>query len=370
MLKKICALWVLCFALPVQSADQKINQEPIKVVASFSIVADMVEQVGGDAVDVYSLVGKGVDAHTYRPTPKAVVKVKRSELLVMNGLGFETWMPRVIEASGFTGEVLVLGDSIDAIEVSEADAHHHHHHGEGHDEHEGHDAHEDEHEEHHEGHDDHHDHHKGHDDHKNDKHAHDKHDAHKGHHHDEHEDDESEKKFYDPHAWQDLSKAIQYVDAIANTLSQLRPNQEAAIQARATAYKASLVAVDIKFKERTKNTPKALRKVVTDHNAFKYFSRAYGVEFYAVRGLSTESGASAKDVSRVIRTMKEKKVKLIFLEAMTNTKLSKQIAKEANVKLAGQLYTGMLPKTGPASTYLGMMTHNLNAVAEGLESLQ
>lgn len=355
-LKKVFALLVLCFALPAQSA----TQAPIKVVASFSVIADMVEQVGGDAVTVYSLVGKGVDAHTFRPTPKAVVKVKRSDVVIMNGLGFETWMPRVIEASGFKGDVLVLGDVIDAIEVSEEEAHHHHH-GEAHDKHEnGHEEHEDEHgDEHHEKHHD-----EEHDDHHAQEH-------HKGH-HDEHEAHHSEfdKVFYDPHAWQDLSNAIEYVDAIANTLAQHRPDQEKVIKARAAAYKKALASVDLQFKTRTKGIPKSLRKVVTDHNAFAYFSRAYGVEFFAVRGLSTESGASAKDVSRVIRTIKNKHVKLIFLEAMTNTKLSKQIAKEANVKLAGQLYTGVLAPSGSASTYLGMMTHNLNAVAEGLESLQ
>lgn len=354
-LKKVFTLLALCLALPAQSA----TQDPIKVVASFSVIADMVEQVGGDAVSVYSLVGKGVDAHTFRPTPKAVVQVKRSDVVIMNGLGFETWMPRVIEASGFKGDVLVLGDVIDAIEVSAEEAHHHHH-DEAHDKHEdGHEEHEDEHgDEHHEKHHDeeHDDHHKGH------------HDEHKT----EHEAHHSEfgKVFYDPHAWQDLSKAIEYVDAIANTLAQHRPDQEKAIKARATAYKKALASVDYEFKERTKNIPKALKKVITDHNAFAYFSRAYGVEFFAVRGLSTESSASAKDVSRVIRTIKNKHVKLIFLEAMTNTKLSKQIAKEANVKLAGQLYTGVLAPSGSASTYLGMMTHNLNAVAEGLESLQ
>lgn len=363
MFKKLFALFVLLFVLPAQSA----TKDPVKVIASFSVIADMVEQVGGDAVEVYSLAGKGVDAHTFRPTPKAVATVKKSDVLFMNGLGFETWMPRVIEASGFTGDVVVLGDAIDAIEVSEEDAHHHHHHSEGHDHHEKHShIHHDEHK--HEGHQDHHDKHDGHKHHDN----HDEEKVHKknhGTHHHKHAESDSEKVFYDPHAWQDLSNAIQYVDVIAETLIKKRPSQKNAIKARAAAYKASLAAVDAQFKARTKNVPKALKTAVTDHNAFAYFSRAYGVEFFAVRGLSTESAASAKDVSRVIRMMKEKKVKLIFLEAMTNTKLSKQIAKEANVKLAGQLYTGVLAPSGSASTYLGMMTHNLNTVAEGLESL-
>lgn len=354
MFKRILSLCVLCLALPAHSA----NDDPIKVAASFSIVADMVKQVGGDAVDVYSLVAPGVDSHTFRPTPKAVVKVKRSDLLVMNGLDFETWMPRVISASGFKGDTLVLGDVIEAIEISAAEAHHHdHHHGH-------HDAHSEEtHDEH--------DHHAHKDEHKHDEHGHEHKDEHETGHHDAHDDEHetSEKVYYDPHAWQDLSKAVSYVDAISAALSKHKPNKASVFKARAEVYKKELLALDRAFKARTKDIPKSLKKVVTDHNAFAYLSRAYGVSFYAVRGLSTESDASAKDVSRVIRAMKDNDVQLIFLEAMTNTKLAKQIAKESNVKVAGTLYTGVLAPSGPASTYLGMMTHNLNALANGLESL-
>lgn len=344
-MKKLCTLFMLFFALSAHSA----NAEPIKVVASFSVIADMVKQVGGDAVDVYSLVAPGVDAHTFRPTPKSVVKVKRADVLVMNGLGFETWMPRVLDAAHFKGQTVVLGDVIDAIEVSELEAHHHHH-GEGH----------------HDDHGDHHDHkaydHESHHDHDEAEHS--------GHHEDEHEAHADHQRYYDPHAWQDVSQAVQYVDAIAHALAQQRPKKAESIQARARAYKSELMAIDRAFRARIKTVPSVVKKVVTDHNAFTYLSRAYGIQFYAVRGLSTEAGASAKDVSRVIRTMQAKHVKLVYLEAMTNTKLAKQIAKESNVKVAGQLYTGVLAPSGQASTYLGMMTHNLDVLAKGLESLK
>lgn len=333
MLKKIIALLVLCLTLPAQSSDHA----PLKVAVSFSIIADMVKQVGGDDVEVYSLVAPGVDSHTFRPTPKTVVSVKKSDVLIMNGLGFETWMPRIISASGFKGETLVLGREVKPIEVSEEEAHHHHH---------G-DEHEESHYEHQQSAHLHHDHHE---------HAHKDHDEH--------------NVFYDPHAWQDVSYAMQYVDAIARTLIKHRPEHANSLQARAEAYKASLANIESAFKEKIKNVPKALKKVVTDHNAFAYFSKAYGIKFYAVRGLSTESGASAKDVARVIREMKNNKVKLIYLEAMTNTKLSQQIAKESNAIVGGELYTGVLPKTGPDSTYLGMMQHNFDAIAKGLEQLQ
>lgn len=108
-MKKLCALVfaLLLACFPVRAAD-----EPLRVVASFSILGDMVHNIGGKEIDLTTLVGPNVDAHTYQPTPEDVKKLATADIVFMNGLGFEGWMQRLLEASGTHAKVIVLSDSL------------------------------------------------------------------------------------------------------------------------------------------------------------------------------------------------------------------------------------------------------------------
>ncbi|MEO0958779.1 MAG: zinc ABC transporter substrate-binding protein, partial [Pseudomonadota bacterium] len=208
--------------------------EPMPVVATFSVLGDMVARIGGEHVALTTLVGPDGDAHVYQPTPSDARAVAGAEVLVVNGLEFEGWLDRLVDASGFAGTRVVATDGIEPIPFEE-DGHEEHgdDHGDEHvhDEH-GHDDHDDEHgEEKHaeeEGHDHDHDHDHAEDKHGDDEHGHDEH-AHDDHGHGDHEEHaeaghhDHHHGAFDPHAWHSLSLAVTYVDNITAALAKADP---------------------------------------------------------------------------------------------------------------------------------------------------
>jgi len=370
LLKSAAALVALSLATAPATAQA---DEPIPVVASFSILADMVERIGGEHVDVTMLVGPDGDAHVYQPTPAAAGAVSDAEILVVNGLEFEGWMDRLIEASGFEGVEVVATSGIEPIAYE--DEHDDHEDHDGHD-HEGHahakQAEEEEHDHDHAGHDhakeaehEHHDHaehddHAGHDDH--DHHGHDEHAEAGGHHHHHH-------GAYDPHAWQSLGNAVIYVDNITAALAKADPENAGTFYENRAAYVAELKALDADIRAIIAGLPESRRTVVTSHDAFQYFGRDYGLTFLAPQGLSTESEASAKDVARLIERIRDEGITAVFIESISDPRLLEQIANETGATIGGTLYPGALSgPNGPAPTYLDMMRHNATTLAQALSS--
>ena len=392
LLTSAAALVALSLAAPTTvQAD-----EPIPVVASFSILADMVERIGGEHVDVTMLVGPDGDAHVYQPTPAAARAVSDAEILVVNGLEFEGWMDRLIEASGFKGVEVVATNGIETIayedehddhedhdhaghdhdkHAKEAEHDHDHDHDHSHDEH-AEKAKHDDHDHDHAGHDhdehaeeakhdhdhDHaeHDDHAGHDDHEG--HDHDKHAEAGGHHHHHH-------GAYDPHAWQSVRNAVIYVDNITAALAQAAPENAGTFYENRAAYVAELEALDADIRAIIARLPESRRTVVTSHDAFQYFGRDYGLTFLAPQGLSTESEASAKDVARLIERIRDEGITAVFIENISDPRLLQQIANETGATIGGTLYPGALSgPDGPAPTYLDMMRHNATTLAQALSS--
>lgn len=366
--------------------------EPVPVVASFSILGDMVKQVGGKHVSVTTLVGPDGDTHVYQPTPADARALSNAKVLIENGLEFEGWIKRLVEASGFRGARVVTTTGIKAIPFEEGNAHGHDDHKD--DDHKGHDhakhddhknhghARHDHHKEHDHGkHDDHKDHaHAKHDDHKD--HGHGKHGVHKGHghaKHDDHKDHDDHAKHdghhghdhgaFDPHAWQSLSNAVIYIDNITAALAKADPENAGNFYRNRAAYVAEIKALDAEIRAVVAKLPKERRKIITSHDAFQYFGRDYGLTFLAPQGLSTESEASAKDVARLIRQMREQRISAVFVENVADARLLKQIANETKATIGGTLYPGALSgPEGPASTYLRMMRHNAMTLVKALGS--
>jgi zinc/manganese transport system substrate-binding protein len=171
----------------------------------------------------------------------------------------------------------------------------------------------------------------------------------------------------DPHAWQDVANAKIYAANIRDGLIAADPAGKAVYEANAARYIAALDALDAEIRAAFANIPPAGRKIITGHDAFGYFSRAYGVRFISPKGVSTEAEASAKDVAQVIRQAKAEKVSAIFLENIANPALSEQIARETGAKMGGRLYSDALSDpSGPAGTYIAMMRHNAKTIAAAL----
>ena len=318
---------------------------PIQVVATFSILGDMVKRIGGEHIAVKTLVGPDGDAHVYQPTPADARTVSEAEILVVNGLEFEGWLDRLVDATDFDGMRVVATAGINPISFDDD----HDEHDDEHDMHEEHDEH-DEHEEHEE--------HAEHDEH--DEHEEDEEHAEAGH-------DDHHHGAFDPHAWQSFANAVVYVDNITAALSQASPANAADFYQNRAAYVAEIEALDAEIHELMEGLPADHRTVVTSHDAFQYFARYYGLTFVAPQGLSTESEASAKDVAHLIEQIREQGISAVFVENIGDSRLLERIADETGAGIGGTLYPDALSgPDGPAGTYLDMMRHNATTIAQAL----
>jgi zinc/manganese transport system substrate-binding protein len=171
----------------------------------------------------------------------------------------------------------------------------------------------------------------------------------------------------DPHAWQSVANAKLYVGNVRDALIAADPAGKVAYEANAAAYLAKLGALEAEIKATVARIPADRRKAITSHDAFGYFAKAYGIEFIAPQGVSTEAEASAKDVGRIIRQIKAQKVPAVFLENITNPRLAEQIARESGAKIGGRLFSDALStESGPAGTYIAMMKHNISQIEKAL----
>lgn len=278
--------------------------EPLKVVASFSIIGDFAKQVGGERISLTTLVGPGGDAHVYEPAPRDVSAMSDAAVVLVNGLQFDGFINRLATASGTKAPIVELTKGVETIAAGE-DAHHH----EGEEAHAAGEAH--------------HDH-----------------------------------GSIDPHAFQSAANAMIYVQNIADAFCQADAAGCDAYKANATAYSAQLEALDQEVKASVATIPADRRTIITSHDAFGYFEHAYGVHFLAPEGVSTEAEASAADVAALIRQVRDDKASAIFVENITNPRLVEQIAAETGLKIGGTLYSDALSDGPPAATYLELMRHN------------
>ena len=278
------------------------DQTPLKMVASFSILADIAQQIGGDAVQVTSLVGPEQDAHTFQPLPDQAKALAHADIIIVNGLKFEEWMDRLITASGTKAKLLVASASVKPRFME--DGHDHHH------------------------------------------------------------EADHGQTIVDPHAWQDLRFGYLYAQNIANAIIAARPDLKDQIMARLSAYKKELATLNKQALDAFASLPPEKRKIITSHDAFGYMADAYGLTFIAPVGLSTEAEPTAADVARLIKQIKDEKISILFVENMSDPRLIEQIAKDTGVKMGGKLYTDALSAPdGEAPTYLDMMRHNIKQLS-------
>lgn len=289
---------LLAVALPASA------QAPIKAVATFSILGDLLAEVAGDKVELSVVVGPDIDAHAYQPRPTDARALADAKVLVSNGLGFEGWIDRLAKAAPFKGRAIVATAGVATLK---AGADHGHSHGHSH----GHGP--------------------------------------------------------DPHCWQDVQRVRTYVANIAKGLAEADPANAAHYRERAQAFDRRLVDLDAWVKAEIARVPADKRRAITGHDSFRYFSSAYGVKFQSPRGYNTSSEPSARDVATLIREVREQRIKALFVENMTNPGLIDQIARESGAVVGPRLYTDALSgPDGPAPTYEKMMRHNVTALVAGM----
>jgi zinc/manganese transport system substrate-binding protein len=286
-------LWFVGLVLAAGVAPARA-QERLNVVASFSILGDFVRNVGGDRVNVTTLVGPNSDVHVYSPAPADAKKIADAKLVFVNGLGLEGWLPRLVQSSGSKATIVAASQGIAPRRL-----------GSG----------------------------------------------------------------ADPHAWQSVANARVYAANIRDALLAADPADAETFRANTETYLAKLDALDREVRAAIAQIPPAHRKVISTHDAFGYFALAYGIEFIAPLGVSTESEASARDIAGIITQIRSQKIPAVFLENISDPRLIQRISAETGAKVGGTLYSDSLTdEKGDAPTYIDMVRHNIKALTSALAS--
>lgn len=287
--------------IPLGLAFQTAAADPLPVVATTSVLQDLIRNVGGDKVAVKTLVGPDGDAHTYEPTPSDAKAISTARLVVINGLGLEGWLTRLMGSAGFTGTRVIATEGIAPLTMAE-------------------------------------------------------------------EAGGKARTVTDPHAWQSLQNGQIYVANIAKGLAAADPTNAATYRQNAEAYSQRLAALDTKIRAELAEVPAPQRRVITTHDAFQYYGKAYGVAFIAPIGLSTEEGEpSAGDVAKLERQIKREKLHALFLENISNSRLIEQLARDTGAIVGPPLFSDALSKPDePAPTYIQMFEYNTATLKAGM----
>jgi len=274
-------------------------QDRPRAVATFSILGDFARNVGGERVELATLVGPNGDVHVFAPTPGDVKTIAAADIVFVNGLGLEGWIDRLIAASATRALVVVASRGITPRSGTRA----------------------------------------------------------------------QDRGASDPHAWQSVANAKLYVGNIRDGLIAIDAAEKKIFEANANTYLAKLDALDGEIRATIEAIPSARRKVITAHSAFGYFGDAYGIEFIAPEGLSTEAEPSARDIAKLIEQIRRENVPALFLENVADSRLLQRIGAETGVRIGGRLYSDALsPPDGPAASYIEMMRSNLRELTRALTS--
>lgn len=289
---------ILIGAIPVHAAEK------LKIITSFSILADITKIIGGDVVDVECLIEPSADAHMFELRPIDIKRLSEADVIVMNGLGFEPWLDRLEPLSAKISLRVIASESVVPLSFNHKD--------------------------------------------------HARHNA-------------SDHDVFDPHAWQDVGNVRLYAETIAAALSSRDPAHQALYSENLSRYDAALAKLDEDIRNAIAAIPETRRKLVTTHDAFGYFEKAYGIEMIAPLGVAPETQPSAKDLARIIRQIRAEAIPAVFLETMIDPRLARQLAAESGAKIGGTLYSDTLSaKNGPAGTYIAMMETNIRALTDAL----
>lgn len=180
--------------------------------------------------------------------------------------------------------------------------------------------------------------------------------------------DEDGETVPDPHAWHNLANTKLYISNITKALIAADPANKADYERNSQAYLKQIYGLLAEAKAKLGSLPPGNRKIVTSHDAFGYLGQAYGIDFMAPQGLSTEREPSAAEVAALITQIRQAKVKAVFMENIKDARLLKQIADESGAHIGGTLYSDALAATGPASTFAGLFEYNLNTLYDALST--
>lgn len=283
----------------------------LRVVATTTIAGDVVRVVGGESIELTTLMPLGTDPHSFDPSPRDVAAVADADVVFMNGVGLEAFLEPMLENAGGEAEVVTLAEGIELRQVEE--------------EHEG--------------------------------------------DHEQEGDAEHGQGDYDPHVWFDPNNVMVWVKQIEETLSRRDTANAQAYSDRAQAYLSKLRELDDWIREQVEGVPEANRNIVTDHDTFGYLAEHYGLRTVGtiVPGYSTLSEPSAQELADLESAIQDLGVRAIFVGKTVNPNLARRVEEDTGVRLVF-LYTGSLSEPdGPAGSYLEFMRYNVSEIVEALK---
>lgn len=292
--------------------------EKLRVVATNSLVADMVKNVGGDLIDLSYLLPLGSDPHSFQATPQDVAKVTAAHALFANGMGFEEFLGELIKNAGGQTAVVSLSEGVETRQMNEAEL-------------------------------------------AADEHGGDEHAAAGEHQH--------EHAGVDPHTWTTPTNAIVFVENIEKALSTIDPASAAAYKANAEKYKAQLKELDTWVKAQIETIPAQNRKLVTDHTVFGYYADRYGLEQVGavIPSFSTSAEPSAQELAALEKAIRAQGVKAIFVGNTVNPGLEQRVAEDTGLKLVTLFTESLGPAGSGVETYVDYIRYNTNAIVGALK---
>jgi manganese/zinc/iron transport system substrate-binding protein len=276
--------------------------EPLRVVATTGMVADLARQIGGADASVSALMGPGVDPHLYKPTPSDLARLRQADVILYNGLGLEGKMSEIFISLSRRKPVVAVAAEIPRDRLIQ---------------------------------------------HPDEAHA-------------------------DPHVWFDVALWAECLAIVEQTFSKVRPALKSEFASRATAARKELLELDAWVRAELDKIPKQKRVLVTSHDAFSYFGRAYDFEVVALQGISTASEAGLADISKLASFVRERQLPAVFIESSVSPRTLERVSRDSGARIGGELFSDAMGSSEqivdghPASTYPGMIRHNVRVIAAAL----
>ncbi|MDV2582902.1 metal ABC transporter solute-binding protein, Zn/Mn family [Alkalibacillus haloalkaliphilus] len=273
--------------------DEATESEELQVTASFSVIADIVEQVAGERANVDYVVPIGEEPHEHEPVPSDFQKVTDSDLFFVNGLGLEEWLESLMDNVTDTPAV-ELSEGIDTIKLADGETD-------------------------------------------------------------------------DPHAWLDPNNVNTFVDNILDELIEIDPDGEEVYRENAENYKQELADLDEMIQEKVEQVPEENRLIVLSEDAFIYFGAAYGLETEGIWELNAHEEGTPQQIARVVDLLGERDIPYVFLESTINPVHMETVSSDSGVPIYDMtIFTDAVAEDGDASSYIGMMEHNVEAITSAL----
>ena len=301
-LVKLCGLVTILIATlvgPSGAADK------MKVVATFSVIGDMVTTVMGDRGELTTLVGPDGDTELYQPTLADGRTVADARVLFMNGLNdeFEPWLDGLLRQAHFNGTKVVVSRGAKTLEADDEVT----------------------------------------------------------------PSGKPKAAAIDQHAWLDPKNGVVYVKNIADALARADPGNAAEYHQRAAAYTKELQELNTWAKAELAAVPTGKRRMITSHDSLRYLGRAYGITLISINGWTNKSEPSAAELAQLTDQIKREHIRALFLDSITDPRTMQRIAQETGATIGGTLYGDALSKPGEeAGTYVKMIRHDASTIKAGL----